>query len=157
MEAALPKSWERLGLVQVTTATLKALAPADSTAVAKAIDEMGVRSARAQGLSKPITTYSVMRTSDNRLYMAVDRGVLRGILRVGKRSLYVRRKPDSEYSQISPLCVLDFYVHESCQRSGVGAQLFRHMLSREEAQPHKLGYDRPSHKLVSFLRRHCGV
>jgi GNAT superfamily N-acetyltransferase len=26
--------------------------------------------------------------------------------------------------EVEPLCVLDFYVHESCQRQGVGKALF---------------------------------
>ena len=30
--------------------------------------------------------------------------------------------------ELSPLCVLDFYVHESCQRTGRGKALFEHML-----------------------------
>lgn len=27
-------------------------------------------------------------------------------------------------AEIDPLCVLDFYVHESCQRQGVGKTIF---------------------------------
>lgn len=30
--------------------------------------------------------------------------------------------------EVNPLCVLDFYVHESRQRSGCGKRLFEHML-----------------------------
>jgi alpha-tubulin N-acetyltransferase 1 len=30
---------------------------------------------------------------------------------------------------IKPMCALDFYVHESCQRAGYGKQLFEHMLA----------------------------
>jgi len=32
-----------------------------------------------------------------------------------------------EYSEMDPLCVLDFYVQESCQRGGVGIGLFHAM------------------------------
>lgn len=52
-----------------------------------------------------------------------------------------------KHVEMSPLCVLDFYVHESMQRRGVGLQLFEHMLEKETVQPRKLGYDRPSHKV----------
>ena len=30
--------------------------------------------------------------------------------------------------EVNPLCVLDFYVHESRQRTGCGKRLFEHML-----------------------------
>lgn len=29
-----------------------------------------------------------------------------------------------ELREIQPICVLDFYVHESCQRQGIGKELF---------------------------------
>jgi alpha-tubulin N-acetyltransferase 1 len=35
-------------------------------------------------------------------------------------------------SEIEPCCVLDFYVHESCQRSGWGSKLFVHFLEEEQ-------------------------
>lgn len=60
---------------------------------------------------------------------------------------------NGDYREIQPLCVLDFYVHESCQRQGIGFELFAFMLESEEESPHNLGYDRPSPKLLSFLRK----
>lgn len=33
-------------------------------------------------------------------------------------------QPSGEVREIEPTCVLDFYVHESCQRTGVGHKLF---------------------------------
>ena len=130
----------------------------------QAIDEMGKRSARAQGLKKPITTWIGFRCSDNRLIVSmggptVPHGppMIRGILRVGSRQLFVRKGPDAPYSQISPLCVLDFYVHESCQRTGDGRRMFDAMLAHEHRQPHQLGYDRPSPKLMAFCAKHYGL
>merc|ERR1712039_373551 len=58
------------------------------------------------------------------------------------------------FREIAPLCALDFYVHERCQRSGYGKRLFDAMLSREQIAPAKLGYDRPSPKYLSFLAKH---
>jgi hypothetical protein len=55
--------------------------------------------------------------------------------------------------EISPLCVLDFYVVEGHQRGGYGRQLFDSMLRSEVVEPQRLGYDRPSPKLIGFLRR----
>jgi len=59
--------------------------------------------------------------------------------------------------EIEPLCVLDFYVHESCQRKGLGFALFRHMLEHQDVRPARLGYDRPSPKLLSFLAKYYGL
>lgn len=59
-----------------------------------------------------------------------------------------------EFREISPTCVLDFYVHESCQRKGYGKLLFVKMLEYEHASPEKMAYDRPSSKLISFLKKH---
>ena len=50
--------------------------------------------------------------------------------------------------------MLDFYVTERRQRTGCGKMLFEAMLRREEAQPRYLAIDRPSEKLISFLRKH---
>ena len=61
------------------------------------------------------------------------------------------------YLEIKPLCVLDFYVHESCQRSGLGKLLFEKMLKNEGKQPEELAYDRPSPKLLGFLKKHYGL
>jgi alpha-tubulin N-acetyltransferase 1 len=42
-----------------------------------------------------------------------------GLLKTGKKNLFIRTA-DSSLKEIKPLCVLDFYVHESCQRNGIG-------------------------------------
>ena len=59
--------------------------------------------------------------------------------------------------EISPLCVLDFYVVEGYQRGGFGQRLFEAMLQSEGVQAERLGYDRPSLKLINFLRKHFGL
>ena len=60
---------------------------------------------------------------------------------------------------ISPLCLLDFYVHESVQRLGHdGRDLFEEMLKREGIlQPGKIAYDRPSSKMLAFLAKHYNL
>jgi alpha-tubulin N-acetyltransferase 1 len=35
--------------------------------------------------------------------------------------------------------------------------LFEKMLANEKVSPHKLGYDRPSEKLIAFLSRHYSL
>ena len=80
------------------------------------IDKMGIASSKAQGLPSIITTSQRMFASgDNRLYFKVDTSVKNkviGLIKVGKRKLFIHRH-DGKMSEITPLCVLDFYVHES--------------------------------------------
>lgn len=58
---------------------------------------------------------------------------------------------------MTPLSVLDFYVHESVQRGGHGKELFENMLTHEKVEPRKLAYDRPSNKFRSFLAKHYNL
>lgn len=55
------------------------------------------------------------------------KGAVTGMLKVGKKGLYVFDR-DGQHYQVTPPCILDFYVHESRQRTGLGKQLFEHML-----------------------------
>jgi len=43
-----------------------------------------------------------------------------GGLKVGCKRLFLHSPRCDKYLEMSPDCVLDFYVHESCQRSGIG-------------------------------------
>ena len=54
-------------------------------------------------------------------------GAAIGILRVGYKKLFVYDR-DGHHHEFDPLCVLDFYVHESRQRTGCGKQLFDAMI-----------------------------
>lgn len=142
-------------------------------ALSTVLEEMGLRSMHAQGLRKPVTYGSGL--GDHRVYLLVDGRSCLGFLKVGPKKLFVeappccasarpRRGSSSEladvqgtFREIEPLCALDFYVHEQCQRSGFGRQLFETMLSREQVLPEHLAFDRPSPKLISFLKKHYGL
>jgi hypothetical protein len=124
------------------------------------IDEMGIRSANAQRLKAPVTDYKRLLSNSHQLYLWTvphdsqpNTLIVKGLLKTGVKNLYIRRQ-NNQYSQISPTCVLDFYVHESCQRTGIGKMLFEAMLDNENKLPHQLGYDRPSSKLMNFLVKH---
>ena len=56
--------------------------------------------------------------------------------------------------EINPLCVLDFYTYESCQRKGYGKIMFNEMLSKEKIEARKMGFDRPSPKFINFLNKY---
>jgi alpha-tubulin N-acetyltransferase 1 len=60
-------------------------------------------------------------------------------------------------TNIKPRCVLDFYVHESLQRRGIGSEMFEFMLSNEKTKAFKMAYDRPSPKLLAFLSKYYGL
>lgn len=94
--------------------------------------------------------------SDNRVYMRAHGKQVVGFIKVGKRNLFIRGD-NGGIKEIKPLCVLDFYVHESMQRGGHGKAIFDKMLEVEGVTPEKLAYDRPSDKLLKFLGKHFGL
>ena len=53
------------------------------------------------------------------MYLKVDGNAVIGMIKVGKRKLFIRNE-SGKINEITPLCVLDFYVHESVQRGGMG-------------------------------------
>ncbi|XP_064214093.1 alpha-tubulin N-acetyltransferase isoform X2 [Tribolium castaneum] len=123
---------------------------------------MGEASAAAQGLTKPITTAERLRNSEHSVYLLIDqnagngRGAVTGMLKTGMKGLYVFDRNGQHY-QVSPPCVLDFYVHESRQRTGLGKRLFEHMLQTESIEPVKMAIDRPSEKFLGFLNKHYSL
>lgn len=58
------------------------------------------------------------------------------MLKTGTKGLYVFDRNGQHY-QVSPQCVLDFYIHESRQRTGLGRRLFEHMLQVSELRHSK--------------------
>ncbi|XP_055957519.1 alpha-tubulin N-acetyltransferase isoform X2 [Patella vulgata] len=126
------------------------------------LDKMGEASARAQGLRGAITSGRKMELSDHKLYIMKDpegssgRGAVIGFLKTGKKKLFVYDY-NGHHHEMEPLCVLDFYVHESRQRMGCGKRLFEYMLKCENVVPCHLAIDRPSIKFSSFLRKHYNL
>eukprot|EP01045_Picozoa_sp_COSAG04_P006765 COSAG04_NODE_339_length_16323_cov_3.879315_13_plen_461_part_00 len=118
------------------------------------IDALGEASARAQRLPSVITTFEKLYTSaGQRLYLVAQGGKGLGLLKMGVKKLFVRTA-SGRTVEMDPLCCLDFYVHESQQRRGMGKRVFEHMLREEGAQPQKIAYDRPSAKLLGFMSKH---
>jgi len=131
--------------------------------VSAVLDVMGEASAKAQGLKTAITSGAKFRNAeDQTAYILVDkfgnqgRGSVVGLLKVGRKKLFLLDELGKP-NELIPQCVLDFYVTERRQRSGCGSKLFQHMLREEGADPRYLAVDRPSIKLVSFLRKHYGL
>ncbi|KAH8343035.1 hypothetical protein KR059_003974 [Drosophila kikkawai] len=127
------------------------------------IDRLGQLSATSQGLSKPVTTGQRLRMSENQtVYLLADseaghNGSVVGLLKVGTKDLYLFDETGQTRKVQQAPSILDFYVHESRQRHGLGKRLFQTMLSEEQWTPVKCSVDRPSDKLLAFLGKHYGL
>jgi alpha-tubulin N-acetyltransferase 1 len=117
------------------------------------LETMGVASAKAQGLRGAITSLDRL-LSDQRIYVLADASHVYGFLKVGPKKLFIEHRGMVE---MTPLCVLDFYVNEAVQRTGFGRLLFEKMLEAEKSTPAQLAYDRPSPKLLGFLKKHFSL
>nr|XP_040138215.1 alpha-tubulin N-acetyltransferase 1 isoform X2 [Ictidomys tridecemlineatus] len=127
------------------------------------VDELGKASAKAQNLPAPITSASRMQSNRHVIYVLKDtsarpagKGAIIGFLKVGYKKLFVLDDREA-HNEVEPLCILDFYIHESVQRHGHGRELFQHMLQKERVEPHQLAIDRPSQKLLKFLNKHYNL
>jgi len=78
------------------------------------------------------------------------------LLKIGKKKLFLFDGKGTQH-EMFPMCILDFYIHESRQRKGAGKFLFEHMLVVENLPVHHFAIDRPSDKLIFFLRKHYGL
>nr|CAG4719655.1 unnamed protein product [Naegleria fowleri] len=141
---------------KTTLGLLKTKKPEYYNAICSIIDKMGEASAKAQSLPYAITTSAKIQLNDNNLYLYAIENKAMGIIKVGKKKLFYRNL-SGDFKEIEPLCVLDFYVSESCQRKGIGKLLFEAMTTHENMTAEKLAYDRPSPKLIAFLRKHYGL
>uniref|UniRef100_A0A8C5XII6 Alpha-tubulin N-acetyltransferase 1 n=1 Tax=Microcebus murinus TaxID=30608 RepID=A0A8C5XII6_MICMU len=127
------------------------------------VDELGKASAKAQHLSAPITSASRMQSNRHVIYVLKDtsarpagKGAIIGFLKVGYKKLFVLDDREA-HNEVEPLCILDFYIHETVQRHGHGRELFQYMLQKERVEPHQLAIDRPSQKLLKFLNKHYNL
>ena len=121
------------------------------------IDSIGRESSRAQGLRSIITSSTrFFASSDNKIYIKVEGAKVVGFIKTGIRKLFYSNEI-GKIMEMSPLCLLDFYVHESCQRSGYGKELFEFMLKCENSTANKIAIDRPSVKSLTFMRKHYGL
>jgi len=135
-------------------------------ALCDVFDSMGKASAVAQGLKKPVTS-GTPHLSGQRIYLLAESNLALGFLKVGPKRLFVAPPAGANeratsgvgdaLREINPVCALDFYVHESCQRGGFGRKIFDAMLEQEGLHPAKMAYDRPSPKLIGFLSKHFGL
>jgi len=157
VEAALPRHlsdgvsvWSGARL-----ADLRSSSPEDYEALREAVDALGAASGVAQELKGPLTTAAkLVEAPGQRLYLLHERGSVAGLVKVGEKHLYYWRRGGGTV-ELDPVCVLDFYV--SAQRAGRGRALFDAMARAERRDAKSLAYDRPSPKMLPFLKRHFGL
>lgn len=69
--------------------------------------------------------YFILLTFQNLFFRGS--GAVLGMLKTGPKKLFLLDKKGQQ-NELDPICVLDFYIHESCQRMGLGKMLFAHFL-----------------------------
>ena len=145
-------------IIVVTSESLRGVPVKKRSLVRTVLDTLGEGSAKAQKLPSVITTMGKVLEANppQYIYLCVDRTRVLGFLKFGKKHLFITN-PNGKWLENDFDCLLDFYVHESCQRQGIGYLLFSNMLLHQELEPRSLAYDRPSSKLIPFLRRHCNL
>jgi len=100
---------------------------------------------------------------DNTLYLAwkydqeTDTSYLLGFLKVGRKQLFLFDKNLQPYEG-SFVCLLDFYVHYSHQRKGIGSRLFQFMMDSERVQEaYQIALDNPTVTLLGFFAKKFGL
>ena len=78
------------------------------------------------------------------------------VFQVGKKNLFLLDRGGKQH-EVTSNCILDFYVHESRQRTGCGKRIFEFMLADQGLHPTFMAIDRPSPKLLGFLRKYYGL
>ncbi|XP_054276880.1 alpha-tubulin N-acetyltransferase-like isoform X1 [Macrosteles quadrilineatus] len=128
--------------------------------VAEIVDSMGQASSKAQGLHHPITSAEKLRNCDHTFYIMIDprenhgKGSVVGILKMGMKHLSLCDDATGMVHEKETLCVLDFYIHESKQRTGAGRKMFDYMLEDKDTVPYKLAIDKPTQSFLSFMNKH---
>ena len=108
---------------------------------------------QAQGLPTAITSGYKFFGTDQHIYLICEKNKFIGFIKVGYKHLFIYDEIGVPI-EITPLCVLDFYTYESCQRKGYGKIMFTEMLSKEKIEARKMGFDRPSPKFINFLNKY---
>ena len=124
--------------------------------VKEILDTMGYLSSKAQNLQTVITSTNRFFPSNHTLFIKADKNKVFGYIKVGPKKLFLRDRLFN-YHERKTLCVLDFYVYDNDQRKGIGKQIFDYMLKFEKTYPDLLAYDRPTLRLLAFLKKNYGL
>ncbi|CAI2357159.1 unnamed protein product [Caenorhabditis sp. 36 PRJEB53466] len=128
--------------------------------VAQSIDSLGEMSSKFHGWKRVITKYEKIVDQDEEqivyiLWEKIDghKSLLKGLLRVGYKTLYLTDNEQNQYME-KAMCILDFFVVQTEQRSGNGFKLFDSMIKTENVSVEQCAFDKPSAALQKFLEKY---
>eukprot|EP00002_Diphylleia_rotans_P015941 TRINITY_DN3090_c0_g1_i1.p1 TRINITY_DN3090_c0_g1~~TRINITY_DN3090_c0_g1_i1.p1 ORF type:complete len:459 (-),score=104.16 TRINITY_DN3090_c0_g1_i1:229-1605(-) len=123
-------------------------------ALAVIIDAIGSASAKAQGIGPPSTAMNKFLNSADKLYIApFPPWAVAGFLRVRRQR--ISAKTESQTSQEAEVvCILDFYVVEKLQHTGVGYLLVQRMLLEEKISPARIAIEKPTKEALAFFQKY---
>lgn len=149
-------------ILQLSPLSFNQLKDDDKQQYCDDINRLGVASGIAQALKDAITSvtkFTSSSPSENQMLacsLDTHSNRIQGYIKYGIKDLYFYKKT-GEIVQKRTLCLLDFYIDGSLQRSGIGYALFKYTLNITSTQPDEWAYDRPSPKLLAFLRKHYSM
>jgi alpha-tubulin N-acetyltransferase 1 len=121
------------------------------------INQIGLASSRAQGLSHIITTFSSFSNGDMKMYILTEGGKkVMGFVKVGIRNLFLWDRTGIQHEK-KTLCLLDFFTYPICQRRGHGRRMIDAMLEDQGMTMRQIPIDRPSALCLSFMKKHFGL
>ena len=110
----------------------------------------------AQGLQQSVTSIDFIVNHYHTLILLIQQNKCLGIHKVGMKHLF-QYDSDGQAHELDAFCCLDFYVHESQQRKGLGRLLFAVAESLIGIPANYWGFDKPSPKLFAFLEKYYGM
>ena len=132
------------------------IVPGYKAYIKEILDKMGELSSKSQNLLVNVTTTNKFFPSDHCLIIKAEKNKVLGYIKVGPKKLFLRDRI-CNYHERKTLCVLDFYIYDTEQRSNLGREIFDYMLNYKNIEPGELAYDRPTLRFLSFLKRNYGL
>ncbi|ORX59093.1 DUF738-domain-containing protein [Piromyces finnis] len=119
------------------------------------IKKLGDESAKWQKLRYAITTLDIIEENpEQKLYIICGQNNdLIGYIKIGKKKLYLYDK-DGVCHELVLQTILDFLITTIYQKKGIGHHLFEYVLKKENLKETNIAYDRPSDRLINFLKKH---
>ncbi|CAL6029138.1 Mechanosensory_abnormality MEC-17-like protein [Hexamita inflata] len=143
-------------IIILSPQSIKLYSPQEQQKIAKILLQMGLASQKAQGLPLPITSLEYIVKHNHTVILLVDNDKAVGIHKIGLKHLF-QYDNSGKAHELTAFCCLDFYVHESCQRNGLGTLLFKVAECIFGVKADFWAFDKPSPKLFAFLKKNYHI
>jgi len=118
------------------------------------IRTLGCESAKWQDLKYAITTLEILEDNPEQiLYFVCEKDAIIGYIKIGRKKLFLYDK-NGVCHELIPMSILDFLITTAYQKKGIGHFLFEHVLKKEHIDVTEIAYDRPSKRLICFLKKY---